>query len=142
MLNQLRQLDRLPLYKQTTGFSTQTKLLLSDYLNRPEDILTKERLAEWQQIAGSTNATAKFSLTTDEIDSLVAKRKLPHSTGVFTHPVIDPTFTFLFLYSDPYYHDRFLVNTSDLLGIAFSKENMLVLMQEEVKESTDSSDNQ
>ncbi len=142
LLNQLRQLDRLPLYKQTTGFSTQTKLLLSDYLNRPEDILTKERLAEWQQIAGSTNATAKFSLTTDEIDSLVAKRKLPQSTGVFTHPVIDPTFTFLFLYSDPYYHDRFLVNTSDLLGIAFSKENMLVLMQEEVKESTDSSDNQ
>ena len=56
--------------------------------------------------------------------------------------MIDPTFTFLFLYSDPYYHDRFLVNTSDLLGIAFSKENMLVLMQEEGKESTDSSDNQ
>ena len=49
---------------------------------------------------------------------------------------------FLFLYSDPYYHDRFLLDSPDQLGIAFSKENMIVLMQEEVEESSDSSDNQ
>jgi hypothetical protein len=142
LLNELRYLDKLPLYQQSTNFSTQTKLLLTDYLNKPEGILSKERLATWQQVNGSAKTTAKFSLTTDEFNQLLAKRKLAQTNGVFSHPVIDPTFTFLFLYSDPYYHDRFLANTSELLGIAFSKENMLILLQEIEKERTDSSDNQ
>lgn len=142
LLNELRYLDKLPLYQQTTNFTTQTELLLADYLNKPEDILTKERLPEWQQASGSAKTTVKFSLTSDELDQLAAKRKLSQTNGVFSHPVIDPTFSFLFLYSDPYYHDRFLANTADLLGIAFSKENMLVLLQEKEKERTDSSDNQ
>ncbi|MGX7172922.1 CAP-associated domain-containing protein [Enterococcus ratti] len=140
LLNQFRQLDGLAFYKQMPAFSIQTTLLLTDFLRYPGEILSKERLAEWQQINGSSKTTAKFSLTTDELNALVAKRNLSKVNGVFSHPIIDPTFTFLLLYSDPYYHDRFLRNTSDLLGIAFSKENMLVLLQEEVKESTDSSE--
>ncbi|MBF8807915.1 MAG: hypothetical protein IC227_05640 [Enterococcus lacertideformus] len=141
LLNQLRQLDELPLYKKTTTFTTQTELLLNDYLDNPQDILSKERLNEWQHTNGSAKTTTKFSFTNDELNTFIARRKLPQANGMFSHPVIDPTFTFLFLYSDPYYHDRFLVKTSDLLGIAFSKENMLVLLQKEVKESTESSDN-
>ncbi|HBK5323175.1 TPA: hypothetical protein LLB56_002013, partial [Enterococcus faecium] len=43
-------------------------------------------------------------------------------------------------YSDPYNHDRFMDPGTDSVGIAFSKENMLVLLQEENGESSDSSD--
>ncbi len=142
LLNDLRKQDELPLYRRNINFSDRTKLLLHDYLKKPEEILSQDRLAEWKQTLGSAKTTAKFTLSKDEMDKLTEKADLKRINGVLTHPVIDPTFTFLFLYSDPYYHDRFLLDTSDQLGIAFSKENMIVLIQEEAEESSDSSDNQ
>ncbi|MFR1942662.1 MAG: CAP-associated domain-containing protein [Enterococcus durans] len=142
LLNSLRKQDDLPLYRRNINFSDKTNLLLHDYLKKPEEFLSEDRLAEWKQTLGSAKTATKFTLAKDELDKLTGKGKLQHVNGVFTHPVIDPTFTFLFLYSDPYYHDRFLLDSPDQLGIAFSKENMIVLMQEEVEESSDSSDNQ
>ena len=138
----MRKQDDLPLYRRNINFSDKTNLLLHDYLKKPEEFLSEDRLAEWKQTLGSAKTATKFTLAKDELDKLTGKGKLQHVNGVFTHPVIDPTFTFLFLYSDPYYHDRFLLDSPDQLGIAFSKENMIVLMQEEVEESSDSSDNQ
>ena len=142
LLNSLRKQDDLPLYRRNINFSDKTNLLLHDYLKKPEEFLSEDRLTEWKQTLGSAKTATKFTLAKDELDKLTGKGKLQHVNGVFTHPVIDPTFTFLFLYSDPYYHDRFLLDSPDQLGIAFSKENMIVLMQEEVEESSDSSDNQ
>lgn len=142
LLNSLRKLDNLPLYRRHLNFSDQTKLILDEYLRNPEEFLSEERLVEWKRTLGSAKTTTKFTLSKDELIQLTGKSKIQHTNGVFTNPVIDPTFTFLFLYSDPYYHDRFLLDSPDQLGIAFSKENMIVLMQEEVEESSDSSDNQ
>lgn len=66
--------------------------------------------------------------------------EIENTSGLFIHPAIDATFSFLYWYSDPYNHDRFMDPGTDSVGIAFSKENMLVLLQEENGESSDSSD--
>ncbi|WP_165006123.1 MULTISPECIES: CAP-associated domain-containing protein [unclassified Enterococcus] len=142
LLNMLREEDQLPIYKQSLMFSVQTRLLLHDFLTKPENILSEERLKEWRTASDTGKTTVKFSLAMNELDQLINKQDIQQATGIFTHPVIDPTFSLLLLYSDPYNHDRFTGEDSSSLGIAFSKENMLVLLQEEKKESSDSSDRQ
>ena len=140
LLNMLRREDELPIYNQPLAFQSHSRLLLHDFLTKPEEILSDERMADWQKSLGSAQTTVKFSLTNDELEKLISKQKLENTSGLFIHPAIDATFSFLYWYSDPYNHDRFMDPGTDSVGIAFSKENMLVLLQEENGESSDSSD--
>ena len=54
-------------------------------------------------------------------------------------PVYDPIFTLLSWYSNPYLVSRLFYDESEAIGIAFSKENMLVLFQE-INQPTESSE--
>lgn len=140
LLNQLREEDSLPAYRQMLLFEEKTKHVLSSFLTKPEDHLTPERVGEWQAAVTSSKTMKRFSLTGDELTDILEKNQLKQTTGLFTHPMIDPTFSFLQWYSDPYTHERFMSESADTLAIAFSKENVLVLLQEEQEESSDSSD--
>ncbi|MGM9904536.1 hypothetical protein A5844_000250 [Enterococcus sp. 10A9_DIV0425] len=139
LFNRLRKKNELPVYDQTIEFTAEAHLLLDHFLNYPEEVLSESRLAEWQYVLSTGQTTARFSLTSDELNDLLKSKHVQVTTGIMMHPVIDPTFSFLLLYSDSYYHDRFLNEKSAQLGIAFSKENMLVLMQEK-EETSKSSD--
>ncbi|MBO1298750.1 MULTISPECIES: CAP-associated domain-containing protein [unclassified Enterococcus] len=141
LLTRLRHEAELPDYYHSPEFMIQTDVLLTDFLNKPEEWLADNRLAEWEMASQTAQTTVRFTLSNDEINRLVEKRQLDQTTGIFMHPIIDPTFSFLLLYTDPYYHDRFLDKEPTQLGVAFSKENMLVLMQEK-EETSESSDNQ
>lgn len=141
VLTRLRQEAELPDYHYSPDFMIQTNVLLTDFIEQPEEWLAENRLAEWQMATQTSQTTVKFTLSNDEINRLVEKRQLEQTTGIFMHPIIDPTFSVLLLYTDPYYHDRFLEKEPTQLGVAFSKENMLVLMKEK-EETSESSDNQ
>src|SRR5699024_3814154 len=76
LLNMLRREDELPIYNQTLAFQNHSQLLLHDFLTRPEEILSEERMADWQKSLGSAQTTVKFSLTNDELEKLISKQKL------------------------------------------------------------------
>ncbi|MGD1370436.1 hypothetical protein ACLIMR_16160, partial [Enterococcus faecium] len=57
LLNMLRREDELPIYNQPLAFQSHSRLLLHDFLTKPEEILSDERMADWQKSLGSGQTT-------------------------------------------------------------------------------------
>lgn len=137
-LNKLRNASDLQNYGSDQLLGQQTSNLLQDMLLNMEDYLTSERMHSYQK-SSTDERTSAFYLSANEWTDLLAKKKLVTTASLFSVPVYDPTFTALSWHSDPFLHARFLHPVPEAIGIAFSKQNVVVLMQEE-KEGTGESD--
>lgn len=142
LLNFLRRRDRLPMYETSEELQRTASSVLSNFLTAPEETLNDERMVDWEKAAQSISTAREFNLTNNEMQDLLKNNEVTDAEGLFSHPIIDPGFSFLFWYSDPFNHDRFMTENQDLLSIAFSKENVLVLMKEDQTKGSDSSDYQ
>lgn len=139
-LNTMQRLRKdLGFERYQTDFETQkaSEEMLTLFLENPEEILSTERLQSLQRVARHeehqtwvlSNKEAKNIL--DTIDS--------SATIHFEMPVYDPIFTILSWYNNPYLVTHLYFEELESIGVAFSKENVLVLFQE-VKNTTESSD--
>jgi hypothetical protein len=81
-----------------------------------------------------------FILTDEEISGLLQANALTQSSGYLEMPVIDPTFTILSWYSNSFLHQKYMQEKEESLGVAFSKETMLVLLQEKQTTSKESNE--
>jgi hypothetical protein len=142
LLNFLRRRDQLPTYETSVELQQSASSILSNFLTSPEETLSDDRMADWEKASQSISTAREFNLTNNEMHVLLENNDAADAEGLFSHPIIDPGFSFLFWYSDPFNHDRFMADNQDSLSIAFSKENVLVLMKEDQTKGSDSSDYQ
>jgi flagellar hook-basal body complex protein FliE len=142
LLNFLRRRDHLPMYETSEELQRTASSVLSNFLTAPEETLNDDRMADWEKASQSISTAREFNLTNNEMQDLLKNNEVSDAEGLFSHPIIDPGFSFLFWYSDPFNHDRFMTENQDFLSIAFSKENVLVLMKEDQTKGSDSSDYQ
>ena len=91
-----------------------------------------------QSIAGQESD--HFILTDEEISGLLQANALTQSSGYLEIPVIDPTFTILSWYSNSFLHQKYMQEKEESLGVAFSKETMLVLLQDKQTTSKESNE--
>lgn len=128
LVNYLRNLENLDSYLSSVELSATSSQLASQLAIAPESIIKEESLHQWTNIFPSSPVNQPVLLTKDAfLDGAIAAR-----TVLAAKPVVDPTFTILKWYSEPFLHNRFTSN-DEALAIAFSKENMVVLMQEEIE---------
>ncbi|MGM0124351.1 hypothetical protein IGI37_001728 [Enterococcus sp. AZ194] len=128
-INFLRELDYLPAYQSSFGQQLLAQKVQTDFLEHADEVLDQQRLEYWRQTQEGESDQFTFSLSGDELAQLVKRTADEPQTGILSEPIIDPTFSLLYWYSDPFLHTRFMHEETELLGISFSKENMVVLMQ-------------
>ncbi|MCU7699621.1 hypothetical protein ODV97_04100 [Enterococcus gallinarum] len=83
--------------------------------------------------------TSTFTLTQEEWQDILKEKEISTVSSIFEAPVYDPTFTILSWYSDPSVYNVLSNQTPEKIGIAFSKANMVVLIQEDENEHTEDS---
>ncbi|MFK4565868.1 CAP-associated domain-containing protein [Enterococcus sp. UD-01] len=136
IINLLRVREGLSVYGMTTEDQKTAQKLYETLTKKQKNILAIERIENWQFSKEEANAAAAFTLTNDEFQKLLKNGQVDakKATGMYTEPVYDPTFTVLSWFSDSLYHSRFGHDEKENIGVAFSKANMLVLIQENEKE--------
>ena len=138
-INFLRAIDRLPVYESTIQQQRTTEAVQADFLTHTDEVLEKQRYDYWQQIRDRDSSQTSFLLSSEELSTLIKRTTDEPQSGILSEPIIDSTFSLLYWYSDPFLHTRFMHEDPEVLGISFSKENMVVLMQRvEEKETKDS----
>lgn len=138
VMQQLRRSHDFPPYESQILLQQETEDLLEDFLVNPEDYLSTERLRSFQRIQ-QNEISQKWVLNNKELQTLVGESDTGKTFAHFEMPVYDPILTILSWYSNPYLVSHLFYEESESIGIAFSKENMLVLFQE-VKNMTESSE--
>lgn len=138
LMQQLRRSYRFPLYVSQTALQEEAKVVLSHFLDETEDYLSTERLRSFQRIQRK-EWNQNWVLTNQEIKNLVEEIGDDKTFAHFEMPVYDPIFTILSWYSNPYLVSHLFYEESEAIGIAFSRENMLVLFQE-INHTTESSE--
>ncbi|KAF1296887.1 hypothetical protein BAU15_14380 [Enterococcus sp. JM4C] len=128
-INFLRKLDQLPAYESAFQQQQLVKAVQTDFLAHIDEILDEQRVHYWQQIESGESSQIAFSMSSEELATLVKRTTDNPQTGILSAPIFDPTFSLLYWYSDPFLHTRFMHTETEQLGISFSKENMVVLMQ-------------
>lgn len=124
-------------YQTDFGLQNKSEVLLTHFLESPEEILSTERLQSLQRVARYEEHQT-WVLSNKESKNLLEKES-DDLTVHFEMPVYDPIFTILSWYNNPYLVTHLYFEKLESIGIAFSKENVLVLFQE-VKNTTESSD--
>lgn len=134
----LRQNFNFPVYETQPTLQYTTEERLGKFLENPEDIISTERLKSYLRIQENAEQQ-KWVLSKQELAILLKDYEHKILYGHFEMPVYDPIFTILSWYSNPYLVSHLFYEKSEALGIAFSKENMLVLFQEmnKIEESGD-----
>ncbi|WP_291292020.1 CAP-associated domain-containing protein [Enterococcus sp.] len=126
---------------ESMGMSLDThkeaKELVQEITNNLSDHLTSQRIHAYQK-ALTSERTSNFTLTPEEWRDILKEKEIDTTSTIFEAPVYDPTFTILSWYSDPTIYPA-LSNQTQKIGIAFSKENMVVLIQEDENEHTEDS---
>jgi hypothetical protein len=94
-------------------------------------VLSSEREATLLETKENQTADKTFTLTKDEFSQLIKQTKLSldDPEGIYQVPIYDSSFTALIWFSDPTNYARLTQDKPEALGVAFSKENMLVLIQ-------------
>ncbi|MBO0439763.1 CAP-associated domain-containing protein [Candidatus Enterococcus ikei] len=135
-INLLKLKEELPTYHVNTESQKNAQKLFETLTKNQKNILSLERIETWQFSKEQAVSTAVFTLTNDEFQKLLKIGQLDKkkATGMYTEPVYDPTFTVLSWFSDSLYHSRFAHQENENIGVAFTKESMLVLLQETEKE--------
>jgi len=88
----------------------------------------------------SSEKTSNFNLTTEEWQELLQDQDITATATIFEAPVYDPTFSILSWFSDPAAADRLSHDAAEKIGIAFSQENMVVLVQEQEETEASTTD--
>lgn len=135
----LRNEFAFPLYENQPTLRYTTEELLTSFLESPEEIISTERLKSYLRIQENAEQQRWF-LSNQELAVLLKDYDHKIFYGHFEMPVYDPIFTILSWYSNPYLVPHLFSEKSEAVGIAFSKENMLVLFQE-VNKTVESGDN-
>ena len=138
LMQQLRRSYDFPAYSTSLALQRETQALLTDFLVNQEDYLSTERLRSFQRIQRQ-ELNQNWVLTNQEVRTLVEELDEEKTFAHFEMPVYDPIFTLLSWYSNPYLVSRLFYDESEAIGVAFSKENMLVLFQE-INQPTESSE--
>lgn len=138
VINLLKLKEGLSIYYTNTESQKNAQKLIETLNKNQKNIFSPERAENWQYSKEQMDAATIFTLTNDEYQKLLKSGQLDKktTTGMYTEPVYDPTFTVLSWYSDSLYHSRFAHQANENIGIAFSKASMLVLLQETEKEIT------
>lgn len=141
VINHLRSMDNLVGYTSNLNEQQVTSELLAGLLSDGQrSYLSTER----NQLLTSTLETGQkqrnFVMTNTELTDFLAANDVERDSGIFDTPVTDPTFSILFWYSDPYLHARFMHEHEEVLGIAFSEGNVLVLMEEQIENQSKESE--
>jgi len=131
-----RMRDGLEAFDLTTDVQIESESLLGKFFANPEDYLTTERAQKLHR-AQEAFYSDNFALSNGEIEDFLKTLDITDAKLYLELPVYDPTFSILSWYSIPYSHTRYMHPTLEALGIAFSKENVVVLLQnaEKITES-------
>ncbi|MGC6767615.1 CAP-associated domain-containing protein [Enterococcus sp. LJL128] len=139
-INFLRIKEELPAYAINPAVERNAEYLYASYEEYIADILTVERLEALSQVKSESLGaiSSSFAFTKKEYETMIAKSSLTiqKPAGAFMTPVYDPSFTALFWFSDGAYYLRFASDKNEDIGIAFSKEDVLVLLQT-IEKNTD-----
>lgn len=138
-LKLLRKREKLTVYQPNTTLQAKANHILAEFLTHPEDTLTTQRVQLMQRSMAGQESD-HFILTDEEISGLLQANALTQSSGYLEMPVIDPTFTILSWYSNSFLHQKYMQEKEESLGVAFSKETMLVLLQEKQTTSKESNE--
>lgn len=139
LISYLQKNEGLDSFSSSTSLHSEASSLLNKFDNYPEELLENDELNDWQNIFPGAPVYDNVLVTTDHLKN--AKDFQEKNVAVLaTKPVLDVSFTILEWFSDPYIHSRFITESDKekLMEIAFSKESMVVLLQEENKETEDS----
>lgn len=135
----LRKEFDFPVYENQPSLQYTTEEQLTKFLENPEEIISTERLKSYLRIQ-ENEEQQRWVLNNQELAVLLKDYDPKIFYGHFEMPVYDPIFTILSWYSNPYLVSHLFYEKSEAIGIAFSKENMLVLFQE-VNKTMESGDN-
>lgn len=137
VINLLKTSEEQSAFRVDTTSQKEAQLLYDSFEKNNQTILSSERRAILLQAREDRTALNSFTLSNDEFGQLVKASKLAlnEPTGIYKEPVYDSSFTILSWFSDPLYHARFNHEQNEDIGVAFSQENMLVLIQS-AKEKT------
>ena len=123
-----RSRDELAAFQLSTDVQMKSEELLGAFFVNPEDYLTTERVQKLHRMQEDFYSE-NFTLSSGEIEDFLKTFKVADANLYLELPVYDPTFSILSWYSIPYSHTRYMHPNSEALGIAFSKENVVVLLQ-------------
>ncbi|MBP1045905.1 hypothetical protein I6N96_06395 [Enterococcus sp. BWM-S5] len=133
MINMLRIKEDLPAYTFHISAEKNAELLYRFYEENSVDFLSVERLESLSRVKSESlgDIAMAFILTNSEFESMIAKSDLDlrKSQGIFMTPVYDLSFAALYWFSDGAYYARFSHGENEAIGVAFSKEDVLVLIQ-------------
>jgi hypothetical protein len=136
----LRNYDRLPEFILDTKNQMLGEQILGSFFSKTENFLTTERTQQLKRIQSGTE-DGRFTLSRSEMEDVLKEFSATTASVYLELPVYDPTFTILTWYSTPYLHTRFMHQDPESLGIAFSKENVVVLLQKLENKTEDSDAN-
>ncbi|MGG5340521.1 CAP-associated domain-containing protein [Enterococcus sp. AZ192] len=143
-INLLRMKENLETYAISTESQKNAQKLFELLPKQQKNIFSAERLENWQFSKEQLSATETFVLSNDEYQKLLRLGQMDkkNTTGMYTEPIYDPSFTVLSWFSDSLYHSRFAHEGNENIGVAFSKASMLVLIQETEKEISQTEDSE
>lgn len=133
-----RERDQLPNFQLNHEVQMTSEQVLGSFFANPEEHLTTERVQKLHRVQDNIDSDI-FSLTKSETDDLSNAFSLDKSRMYIELPVYDPMFSMLSWYSIPYSHSRYMDSEVESLGIAFSKESVVVLLQK-IENNTEDSD--
>jgi len=138
MFQYLRERDELSEFTLDITTQINSEQLLGRFFMEAENLLTTERAQKLQRIQRG-ELIETFSASSVELEILLDELQTSAELAYLELPIYDPTFTILTWYSTPYLHTRFMHQEVESLGVAFSKENMVVLL-EKLENQTEDSD--
>ncbi|EOT29743.1 CAP-associated domain-containing protein [Enterococcus saccharolyticus] len=136
----LRNYDRLPEFILDAKNQMLGEQILGGFFAKTEEFLTTERTQQLKRIQNGTE-DGRFTLSRTEMEDVLKEFSTDTANVYLELPVYDPMFTILTWYSTPYLHTRFMHQEPESLGIAFSKENVVVLLQQLENKTEDSDAN-
>ncbi|MGK0550561.1 CAP-associated domain-containing protein [Enterococcus faecalis] len=131
-------------FRIEVGTQAEAEHLSHYFAQNSETVLSADRQAAFLEMKENQAALYPFALTSEEFAQLCKQSKLPltEPSGLYQEPIYDSSFTMLSWFSDQANYGRLSRPESETLGVAFSKENMLVLLQttNEKTQKTESSE--
>lgn len=130
LLNLVRNRDQLGNYLLGADLGTTASDLLATFLQSPEEYI-QVRIEDWRNRQVAQTIPPTFIMNGDEAATLLETQSKEHCQIYFATPVYDVGTTVLNIFADSLYYSRFSNKEPERIGIAFSKENVLVLLEEE-----------
>ncbi|MCB5955218.1 CAP-associated domain-containing protein [Enterococcus sp. CWB-B31] len=133
MINLLRINDGLEPYAINSETMKNAVELYRFYEENASEFLSVERLESLSQVKNESlgEIASAFIFSNTEFEKMADKSNLPlrKPDGIYMTPVYDPSFAALFWFSDGAYYARFSQENAQNIGVAFSKEDVLVLLE-------------